>query len=68
MPKSTHFHQVRDTMGTDKKNRPEDEGIYEQEKHQLTGSEKDKEAKPRSEEEFIAEQDEDNANGDQDKS
>jgi len=42
MPKSTHFHQTRDVMGTDKKNRPEDEGIYEQEKQEFQSSEKAK--------------------------
>lgn len=57
MPKSTHFHQVRDTMATDKKFRPEDEGIYQQEKHELTGSEQDKKADAVSEKEFITEQD-----------
>ena len=57
MPKSTHFHQVRDAMTTDKKFRPEDEGIYQQEKHELTGSEKEKKADAMSEEEFITEQD-----------
>lgn len=44
MPKSTHFHQTRDVMGTDKKNRPEDEGIYEQEKQEFQSSEKAKKA------------------------
>jgi hypothetical protein len=57
MPKSTHFHQVRDTVGTDKKFRPEDEGIYQEEKHELTSSEQEKKADPMSEEEFITEQD-----------
>ena len=57
MPKSTHFHQVRDTMGTDKKFRPDDEGIIEQEKQEFQGSEKEKKAKATTEEDFIAEQD-----------
>ena len=57
MPKSTHFHQVRDTMSTDKKFRPDDEGIIEQEKQEFQGSEKDKKAEAISEEDFIAEQD-----------
>ena len=57
MPKSTHFHQVRDTMGTDKKFRPDDDGIIEQEKQEFQGSEKEKKAKAISEEDFIAEQD-----------
>jgi hypothetical protein len=69
MPKSTHFHQVRDTQVTDKKFRPEDEGIYQEEKHELQGSEQDKKAEPVSEDDFIREQDrkseqDRNANGD----
>ena len=60
MPKSTHFHQVHDVMSTDKKFRPEDEGILQQEKHELQGSEQDKKSEPRTEEEFITEQDEKN--------
>jgi hypothetical protein len=47
-------------MSTDKKFRPEDEGILQEEKHELQGSEKDKKSDPRSEEEFITEQDEKN--------
>lgn len=42
MPKSTHFHQTRDVMITDKKFRPEDEGIYQEEKQEFQESEKDK--------------------------
>ena len=57
MPKSTHFHQTKDAVITDKKFRPEDEGIYQEEKHELTGSEQEKKADPMSEEEFISEQD-----------
>ena len=57
MPKSTHFHQVRDTQGTDKKLRPDDEGIIQQEKQEFQQSEQDKKAEPRFEEEFIEEQD-----------
>jgi hypothetical protein len=49
MPKSTHFHQVRDTQGTDKKFRPDDEGIYQQEKQEFQGSEQDKQSAPRPE-------------------
>jgi hypothetical protein len=57
MPKSTHFHQNRDAQITDKKFRPEDEGIYEQEKQEFQGSEQEKKADSMSEEEFITEQD-----------
>lgn len=57
MPKSTHFHQVRDATITDKKFRPEDEGIYEQEKQELQTSEQEKKAEAMSEDEFITEQD-----------
>jgi hypothetical protein len=60
MPKSTHFHQVRDAQITDKKFRPEDEGIYQEEKHELQGSEKAKKPEARTEEEFVTEQDEKN--------
>ncbi len=58
MPKSTHFHVVRDTVSTDKKFRPEDEKIYEQEKQEFQSSEQDKKTEAISEEEFITEQDE----------
>ncbi len=57
MPKSTHFHVVRDTVTTDKKFRPEDEGVYTEEKHELQGSEKEKKSDAMSEQEFITEQD-----------
>ena len=57
MPKSTHFHQVRDTQATDKKFRPEDEGIYQEEKQELQESEQEKKADAVSEDDFIAEQD-----------
>jgi hypothetical protein len=57
MPKSTHFHTTRDTVSTDKKFRPEDEGIYAQEKQEFQGSETEKKSESRTEEEFITEQD-----------
>jgi len=57
MPKSTHFHVVRDTVSTDKKFRPEDEKIYEQEKQEFQSSQKEKAAKAVSEEDFVKEQD-----------
>lgn len=57
MPKGTYFHQNHDARLTDKKFRPEDEGIYEQEKQELQGSEQEKKADAMSEEEFITEQD-----------
>ena len=57
MPKSTHFHQVHDAQITDKKFRPDDEGIYEQEKQEFQGSEQAKKAEARTEEEFVTEQD-----------
>ena len=57
MPKATHFHQNHDAQNTDKKFSPDDEGIYQQEKHELQGSEQDKKAEAMSEEEFITEQD-----------
>jgi len=57
MPKSTHFHVVRDTVSTDKKFRPEDGKIYEQEKQEFQSSEKEKKAEAISEEELINEQD-----------
>ena len=57
MPKGTHFHKNHDAQGTDKKFTPDDEGIYEQEKHELQESEQEKKADAVSEEEFITEQD-----------
>lgn len=57
MPKATHFHVTHDTQNTDKKFRPEDEGITQQEKQEFQESEQEKMADARSEEEFITEQD-----------
>ena len=57
MPKSTHFHQTHDATVTDKKSRPEDEGIYQQEKQELRASDQEKKAEPMSEDQFITEQD-----------
>ena len=57
MPKGTHFHVNHDTTQTDKKFRPEDEGIYQQEKQEFQNSEQDKKADAMSEDEFITEQD-----------
>lgn len=57
MPKATHFHQVHDAQITDKKFRPDDEGIYQEEKQEFQGSEQAKKAEARTEEEFVAEQD-----------
>ena len=57
MPKGTHFHQNHDAIQTDKKFRPEDEGIYQQEKQEFQNSEQDKKADAMSEDEFITEQD-----------
>lgn len=57
MPKATHFHVLRDASVTDKKTRPEDEGIYQQDKQEFKESEKEKRADPISEDEFITEQD-----------
>ena len=57
MPKSTHFHTTRDVISTDKKFRPDDEGIIAKEKQEFQESETEKKAESRSEEEFIDEQD-----------
>ena len=57
MPKSTHFYQTRDAQVTDKKFRPEDEGIYQEEKQELRTSDQEKKAEPMTEDEFITEQD-----------
>ncbi|HEX2722770.1 MAG TPA: hypothetical protein VHM24_07625 [Gemmatimonadaceae bacterium] len=57
MPKATHFHTTHDTIMTDKKFRPEDEGVYTEDKREFQGSEQGKKSEPRSEEEFITEQD-----------
>lgn len=60
MPKSTHFHTTRDVVSTDKKFRPDDEGLITREKQEFQQSEQDKKIEPRSEEEFITEQDTNN--------
>lgn len=57
MPKASHFHQNHDGTQTDKKFRPEDEGIYNRDKQKFQGSEEEKKSDARSEEEFITEQD-----------
>ena len=57
MPKATHFHTAHDTLQTDKKFRPDDEGITTREKQEFQGSEKEKHSESRTEEEFITEQD-----------
>ena len=57
MPKGTHFHQNHDATRTDQKFRPEDEGIYQQEKQEFQNSEQDKKSDAMSEDEFITEQD-----------
>lgn len=58
MPKSTHHHQASDAMSTDNKFRPEDAAILKEDKQHFQGSEIDKKATPKSEKEFIADQDE----------
>ena len=58
MPKSTHHHQAHDAMSTDNKFRPEDAGILKQDKQHFQESETNKKASSKSEEEFIADQDE----------
>lgn len=57
MPKGSHFHPNHDGRMTDKKFRPEDEGIYRQEKQEFQQSEKDKKADAIPREELISEQD-----------
>ena len=57
MPKSTHFHTTRDVVSTDKKFRPDDEGLIAREKQEFQQSEQDKGGESRTEEEFITEQD-----------
>ena len=56
MPKGTHFHANHDGMSTDKKFRPEDEGIYQEEKHEFQGSEISKKADPTAEESSTEDQ------------
>lgn len=58
MPKSTHQHQAKDAMSTDKKFRPEDERILAQDKQEFQQSEKTKMHEPQSEKDFVASQDE----------
>ncbi len=58
MPKATYIHTTKDAVSTDKKFRPEDDRLYAKEKQEFQGSEKGKQAESRSEQEFIAEQDE----------
>ena len=38
MPKSTHFHTTRDVVSTDKKFRPDDEGLITREKQEFQQS------------------------------
>lgn len=57
MPKSNHQHQAHDAMSTDNKFRPEDPGILKQDKREFQESESAKKATPRSEHDFIADQD-----------
>jgi hypothetical protein len=57
MPKSNHQHQAHDAMSTDNKFRPEDDSILKQDKQHFQGSEEAKQAIPRTEKEFIADQD-----------
>ncbi len=57
MPKGTHFHQAHDAMSTDKKFRPEDNSILREDKQHFQGSEEAKKSTPRTEEEFVADQD-----------
>jgi hypothetical protein len=57
MPKSNHQHQAHDAMSTDNKFRPEDDAILKQDKQHFQGSEEAKKAIPRTEKEFIADQD-----------
>lgn len=57
MPKGTHFHANRDGRLSDKKFRPEDAGIYDDEKQELQGSEQRKKAESMSEDEFMTKQD-----------
>jgi hypothetical protein len=57
MPKGTHFHQAHDAMSTDNKFRPEDEGVLTRDKQQFQASEIDKKPTPKSEEEFVEDQD-----------
>lgn len=61
MPKSSHFH-TQDVSTTDRKNRPEDEGIIQQEKQEFQNSEKAKKSDALSEQEFITRQDEKSEN------
>ncbi len=44
-PQSTHFHQNIAT-NTDKKFKPEDENVYQEEKQELQSSETEKKAEP----------------------
>jgi hypothetical protein len=41
MPKSTHEHQ-KEAVNTDRKFRPDDEGLYAREKQEFQASEKEK--------------------------
>lgn len=58
MPKSNHQHQAHGAMSTDNKFRPEDDAILKQDKQHFQSSQDAKKAIPRTEKEFIADQDE----------
>jgi hypothetical protein len=57
MPKGNHQHQAHDAMSTDNKFRPEDDAILKQDKQHFQSSEDAKKAIPRTEKEFISDQD-----------
>ncbi len=58
MPKGSHFHVNHDGMNTDKKFRPEDEGIYQEEKHEFQSSETAKKEEAEAVESSTPDQDE----------
>ena len=60
MPKANHIHTTRDVVSTDRKFRPDDEGLIAKEKQEFQQSEQDKQVESRTEEQFITEQDKNN--------
>ena len=60
MPKSTHHYQAHDAMSTDNKSNP-DERILAKDKQQFQASEKGKQQDARTEKDFVADQDKQNS-------
>ena len=61
MPKGTHHYRAHDAMSTDNKSNP-DERILAKDKQHFQASEQGKQQEAKTEKEFVADQDEQNSN------